>query len=105
MVCECLAGEESFSLLQWSPVHVPHQNSIKAETLRVFFFPRGKGTSLELLSYLLLSLTQHKSPVLEKVVAQVTLAWLWWQFQVFSQAGISCSSSGLLNLYLGNQYS
>lgn len=48
----------------------------KAETLRVLFFPWGKGISLELLSNLLLSLTQHKSPVLEKVVAQTTLTWL-----------------------------
>lgn len=45
-VCECLAGEESFSLLQWSPVHVPHQSSIKegqGRDSQSVIFPLGQG--------------------------------------------------------------
>lgn len=74
----------------------------KAGTPRVLFFPWDEGISLELLSYLLVSWMQHKSLVVEKVVAQAALPWLWSWFQVFSQAGISCSNSGATSM-LGEQ--
>lgn len=74
----------------------------KAGTLRVLFFPWDEGISLELLSYLPVSWMQHKSLVVEEVLAQAALPWLWSWFRVFSQAGISCSNSGATSM-LGEQ--
>lgn len=105
MAYEYPTREESLSLLQWSPVHVPHKAASKrgkAGTLRVLFFPWDEGISLELLSYLPVSWMQHKSLVVEEVLAQAALPWLWSWFRVFSQAGISCSNSGATSM-LGEQ--
>lgn len=74
----------------------------KAGTLRVLFFPWDGGISLELLSYLPVSWMQHKSLVVEKVMAPAALPWLWSRFRVFSQAGISFSNSGATSM-LGEQ--